>query len=65
VAVVITAVLLSDPDALFHAAGAWIALSSFAGLATAVTAAIAALVVELTIGQTDPHRSSRQTGLAG
>lgn len=45
VATVITLVLVSNPDATFNATGAWIALSSFAGLATAAVAAIASLAV--------------------
>ncbi len=64
VAAVIAVVLLANPDARFHAAGAWITVSSLAGLATAVTAAIAALVIRLALVPTDSDQPSRRTGLS-
>jgi len=62
VAAVIAAVLLSDPDAIFHAVGAWIAAASFAGLATALMAALGALIVAL--GRAGSYGSSPRTGPA-
>lgn len=61
VAAVIAVVLLAVPDAVFHAAGAWITVSSFAGLATAVTAATTALATRLTLARTDSYEPSPRT----
>jgi len=49
---------------MFHAAGAWITVSSFAGLATAVTAAISALVIRPALVPIDSDEPSRRTGLS-